>query len=107
MSRWGGLLMKYRYVLLLLLAGTALLLMPGGSGGEAESGGTEAEARLEAVLSEIEGVGRVGALYPESGVVIVCEGAGPPAVRLDVTDAVAAYTGFGSDRRTVLKMKTD
>ena len=89
-SRWGGLLMKYRYVLLLLLAGTALLLMPGGSGGEAESGGTEAEARLEAVLSEIEGVGRVGALYSESGVVIVCEGAGSSAVRLDVTDAVAS-----------------
>lgn len=107
MKHWGELLMKYRYVLLLVLAGAVLMLLPSGSDGGEDSGGTEAEERLEAVLSEIDGVGRVGALYSESGVVIVCEGAGSAAVRLNVTNAVAAYTGFGSDRITVLKMKTD
>jgi len=40
-------------------------------------------------------------------VVVVCEGADSAAVRLRVTEAAAAYTGFGSDRITVLKMKTD
>ena len=90
MNRALETLMKNRYVLLLLLAGTALLLLPAGGGGGAEgSAATEEERRLEAVLSAVEGVGEVA------------------AVRLRVTEAAAAYTGFGSDRITVLKMKTD
>ena len=101
MNRALETLMKNRYVLLLLLAGTALLLLPAGGGGGAEgSAATEEERRLE-------GVGEVGALYSDNGVVVVCEGAGSAAVRLRVTEAAAAYTGFGSDRITVLKMKTD
>ena len=64
-------------------------------------------ARVEKALSAVEGVGEVGALYSDNGVVVVCEGAGSAAVRLRVTEAAAAYTGFGSDRITVLKMKTD
>lgn len=109
MNRALETLMKNRYVLLLLLAGTALLLLlPAGGGGGAEgSAATEEERRLEDVLSTVEGVGQVGALYSESGVVVVCEGADSAAVRLRVTEAAAAYTGFGSDRITVLKMKTD
>ena len=108
MNRALETLMKNRYVLLLLPAGTALLLPPAGGGGGAEgSAATEEERRLEAVLSAVEGVGEVGALYSDNGVVVVCEGAGSAAVRLRVTEAAAAYTGFGSDRITVLKMKTD
>ena len=100
MNRALETLMKNRYVLLLLL--------PAGGGGGAEgSAATEEERRLEAVLSAVEGVGEVGALYSDNGVVVVCEGAGSAAVRLRVTEAAAAYTGFGSDRITVLKMKTD
>lgn len=105
MNRALETLMKNRYVLLLLLAGTALLLLP--AGGAEGSAATEEERRLEAVLSAVEGVGEVGALYSDNGVVVVCEGAGSAAVRLRVTEAAAAYTGFGSDRITVLKMKTD
>ena len=44
--------------------------------------------------------------YPRyQGAVIVCEGAGSPAVRLAIKEAVASLTGLGSDKITVIKMK--
>ena len=39
------------------------------------------------------------------GAVVVCQGAGSPAVRLSVVEAVASVTGLTADRITVLKMK--
>lgn len=39
------------------------------------------------------------------GAVVVCQGADSPAVRLAVVEAVAAATGLGTNRITVLKMK--
>ena len=36
---------------------------------------------------------------------VVCEGAGSARVRLDIVNAVSAYTGFGSDRIKVLGME--
>ena len=39
------------------------------------------------------------------GAVIVCQGAGHPAVRLAVSEAVSKATGLGSDRISVLQMK--
>ena len=39
------------------------------------------------------------------GAIVVCQGAGSPGVRLDVAKAVAAVTGLGMDRITVLEMK--
>ena len=45
-------------------------------------------------------------LYPVfRGAAVVCEGAGDPAVRLQVTRAVAALTGLGSDRIAISQMK--
>lgn len=42
--------------------------------------------------------------YPQyRGALVVCQGGGNDAVRLMVTDAVAALTGLGSDRITVVK----
>ena len=94
---------KYKYLLLVLLLGLGLLLWPtGGSGG---AGRTEQEARLEDVLCEIEGAGRVSVLYSDEGVAVVCEGASSARVRLDIVNAVSAYTGFGSDRIEVLGME--
>ena len=40
-----------------------------------------------------------------NGAVVVCQGADDAQVRLNVTNAVAAYTGLGSDKITVMKMK--
>ena len=64
MSRALETLGKYKYLLLLLLLGLILLLWPTGGGGGAapDEGRTEAEARLEAVLGEVSGAGRVSVL---------------------------------------------
>jgi stage III sporulation protein AG len=44
--------------------------------------------------------------YPEyTGAVVVCGGADKAEVKLAVVQAVSAYTGLGSDKITVLKMK--
>jgi len=39
------------------------------------------------------------------GAVVVCEGADRPSVKLSIMEAVAAVTGLGMDRISVLKMK--
>ena len=43
-------------------------------------------------------------IYPTfRGALVVCQGAGDPQVRLSVTEAVAALTGLGSDRISVIQ----
>ena len=43
--------------------------------------------------------------YPEyQGALVICEGGSNPDVKLQVTSAVSALTGLGSDRISVLKM---
>ena len=61
--------MKYRYVLLVALAGLALMLLPAGSE-EAEPAPTvdeevSLESRLESILSRIDGAGEVKVLLTE------------------------------------------
>lgn len=92
----------FKYPLLLLLVGIVLMLLPTQTDKAAVS--DRPETSLENVLGETEGVGRVRVIVSEKGAVIVCDGAGNASVRLDVLRAVASYTGFGSDRVTVLKM---
>lgn len=49
----------------------------------------------------------VKSLYPVyRGALIVCDGAEDPKVKLDIVTAVSALTGLGSDKITVVKMKT-
>ena len=46
----------------------------------------------------------VRTVYPTyRGALVVCSGGGEPSVKLTVTEAVAALTGLGSDRITVVK----
>lgn len=103
---------KYKYLLLVLFVGLILILLPSRSSSAAlsdsasQSTATGEEARLEAVLGDICNVGEVSVLRSEEGVVVVCQGAASPQVRLDVINAVMSYSGLGSDRITVLKMKT-
>lgn len=69
MERVKAILGKYRYVLLVALAGLALMLLPGGSE-EAEPIPAPAveeslESRLEEILSRIDGAGEVRVLLTE------------------------------------------
>ena len=93
---------KFRYPLLVLLLGVCLLLMPTGTKKqETQASGQNA---LEEVLRASQGVGRVRLIVSDSGVVVVCDGAENAAVRWNILQAIGSYTGFGSDRITVLKM---
>lgn len=39
------------------------------------------------------------------GVIVLCQGADDPALKLEITNAVSKITGLGADRIAVLKMK--
>ena len=87
-----------KYALLVAVFGLALLLWPSGRGETAE---VEAEeTRLETLLAQIEGVS-------EQGAAVVCAGADSADVRLAICQALHCYTGLGSDRIQVFRMKTD
>ena len=59
--------------------------------------------RWETVMDGSQAVvtGRTSPVY--RGALVVCQGGGQPAVRLAVTEAVAALTGLSADRITVAK----
>ena len=69
MERLKTIFSKYRYVLLVALAGLALMLMPGGEEAEEPAPTLAAEesleSRLEAILSRIDGAGEVKVLLTE------------------------------------------
>ena len=96
-----------KYVLIVGLVGLLLLLWPSGqsSGADQEVPSAAEEARLEAVLSQMQGVGQVELLLSDSGAVVVCQGADSAGVCLRVTQAVRCYTGLGADKVQIFKMK--
>ena len=115
-------LAKNKYVLLVLCVGLGLLLLPRGAGTRESESGTAAAsglpmaasgipldaecARIAELLRTIRGVGAAEVLLSARGCVVVCEGADSAAVRLDVTDAVAVYTGLGANQIRVYKMRS-
>lgn len=114
----GRFLAKNKYLLLVLLAGLALILLPdfsksAGAAAETQTA-TEAEVRLQGALGRMVGVGDVYVLLSEesgrnggyTGAVIVCAGADDAGVRLRVVEAVSAFTGLGSNKIMVWKMKS-
>ena len=102
-----ALLRKNKYVLLVLALGLVLVMLPSGARTHTEISDTETPAgdALTLLLSEIEGVGEVKALVSEFGAVVVCDGARNAQTRLNVINAVSSYTGFGSDRISVIQRK--
>ena len=112
-----GALRNSRYVRLGLALGLLLLLLPrsansasakaaAGAGDPLEASGIPLEtecARLGELLEAIRGVGAARVLLSRSGAVVVCDGASDAQVRLDVTEAVSAYTGLGSDKIRVMQ----
>lgn len=94
-----------KYILLAVAAGLILLLWPSGDAGADGTAAAGEETRLEAVLTQIQGVGRAELLLSEKGAVIVCEGADDAGVCLRITQAVRCYTGLGADKVQIFKMK--
>lgn len=92
---------KFKYPLIVLVLGVMLMLLPSGV---SESGEDSGDTTLKTVLSHTRGVGRAEVLVSENGVVVVCDGAEDAKVRLDIIRAVGSYTGFGSDKITILIM---
>lgn len=94
---------KWKYPLLILLVGLLLMLLPASDKqGPTEPGAQEALAEL---LSRVQGVGEARVLITDSGVVAACTGASSASVRLDMIRAISAYTGFGSDKIMILKLR--
>ena len=96
------LLGRVRYPFIILIAGVLLLLLPSGS--SQKNVESDSSGLLAQVLSCSEGVGNARVLISDSGVVVVCEGAANPKVRLDIIRAVESYTGYSSDKITILRM---
>ncbi len=97
---------RWKYVLLVAAVGLGLLLWPSGGSRRPEDASAEVteEARLEELLSAMEGVGRSEVLLSESGAAVVCQGADSASVRLDITEAMRCYTGLGADKIVIFKM---
>lgn len=98
-----GKLEKFKYPLLILIIGVMLMLFPTSTGTQKETA-VDGDLLLQQVLSCSEGVGNARVLVSDSGVVVVCQGAENAKVRFDIIKAVGTYTGFSSDKITVLKM---
>ena len=94
-------LQKFKYPLLVLIIGIMLMLLPTGSKTSTDT--QDKDAAFQQILSSTEGVGEVKVIVSESGVVVVCQGADNAKVRLDIIRAIGSYTGFSSDKITVLK----
>lgn len=96
-----GSLEKFKYPLLVLIIGIVLMLLPTGSKTSTDT--QDKDATFQQILSSTEGVGEARVIVSESGVVVVCRGADNAKVRLDIIRAIGSYTGFSSDKITVLK----
>lgn len=93
---------KYRYPIILLAVAALLILIPSKSDESLSSGEV---VQLQDILCSSQGVGRALMVISDNGVVISCDGAGDAKVRLDIIRAVRSYTGFSSDKITILKME--
>jgi hypothetical protein len=94
---------KWKYPILILLAGLLLMLAPGAE--KEQTLPPDTQEALAAILSHTQGVGQARVLISGHGVVVACTGAANASVRLDIIRAVSSYTGFGSDKITILKLK--
>ena len=112
-------------VFLLIYASSGTKNESAGVQSDLESYGTALEARLEALCSQIEGVGRAevmltfesGALseYKGStqigtsppkvlGVTVLCTGGGDAEIRAELTGMLSALLGVGASRVSVLRL---
>lgn len=91
------------------LAVVAALLVLGLGGGGGDGGASPEERRMERILSEIEGAGRVSVMLSEdekgaySGAVVAASGAEDIAVLLRLQRAVQTLTGLEMENIEIVK----
>ena len=93
---------KIKYPLIILLAGVLLMLIP--SGNSTKKTENDRDILLAEILSSTEGVGEARVLISGTGVVVACRGADSANTRMNILRAVSSYTGFTSDKITILKL---
>ena len=110
---------KYKYAIAVILFGMLLMLLPTGGGRGTEAAGPSAaetrpsvQSEMEAALAAFDGAGRlrlVLSMEPGTqrcmGALVVCEGGGSAAVRLELTRALSALTGLSSEKIAIVKGK--
>ena len=93
---------RFKLPLVFMAVGLLLMLMPSSSDTKPELDKTD--AMIGKILSNAQGVGDCIVLISDKGVVIVCEGADKPKVKLEIIQAISSYTGYSSEKITILKM---
>lgn len=107
---------KYKYAAALALLGVLLMLLPAGDRRDTRTTAPESrpsvQSEMEAALAAFDGVGALRLVLTVepgterwAGAVVVCEGGGSAAVRLQLTQAISALTGLPSDKIAVVKGK--
>lgn len=110
---------KYKYAVAVLLFGVLLMLLPTGGGRGTETAGpsgtetrTSVQSEMEAALAAFDGAGRLRLVLSTepgtqrvTGALVVCEGGGSAAVRLELTRALSALTGLSSEKIAIVKGK--
>ena len=94
-------LKKFKYPLMIFAVGLLLMLMP--DVGIDKTDLPEKDVLIAKILSSADGIGDTVVLISDKGVIVVCEGADKARVRHEIIDAVRSYTGYSSDRITILK----
>ncbi|MDR0937089.1 MAG: hypothetical protein LBM98_10450 [Oscillospiraceae bacterium] len=118
MTKFQTIFNQYKYVLIVLAAGLLLLVLPKSEQhdktapardspavAEAAYNASPDEAKLSALLSQIDGAGSVRIALSDNGAVIICQSAAS-GVKLGLTNAVTAYTGLTSNKIIILKGET-
>jgi len=97
------LIAKYKYIAIALALGLVILLFSGRDPTiQARDAPLTDEAKLEIVLSELDGAGNVSVALSKNGVIVVCPNA-TPDIRLKLTSAVSVYTGLSYEKIIILK----
>lgn len=109
MKRLGELLRGARRIeFWIAMAAVCALLALALNRGGARSGASDAELRMERVLSRIDGAGRVtvmlsGGEDSPTGAVVAASGAGDARVMLELQRSLRALTGLDLDKIEIVK----
>lgn len=101
---------KYSAYILLAIFAAILLFALAVYFDKEDASGTTTETRLEQIIGQIDGVGKLDLMVNEAdgeilGVIIVCEGANNLSVRLDIINAVSTALGISRASIQIYEMK--